>query len=115
MTASIKMAWRRQPSEKGLASVGQGERGWDLWLGKIEKVAYVRPCYRSWSREKVGYYCVVRSDLPGMTIILVNTAADPATTIEQAVKDAEAHVKQHIPDAKINRAALTKAGISLPG
>lgn len=111
---TIKMAWRRQPNETGLRRVGQGERGWELWYGKAERVGSVSPRYRGWGREKEGYYWVARLDLPEITLPLMNTASTPTATPGQAIAEMEKYVRSHIPSAKISRAALTKAGIEIP-
>lgn len=39
--AGTILRWRRQPSEKGLALVCQGWRGYDLWRGE-QRIASVR-------------------------------------------------------------------------
>lgn len=108
---TIKMTWRRQPNETGLRRVGQTERGWELRMGTVD-VASTHPKYRGWSREKEGYYWVARLDIP--EIPLMNTAGDPVSAPGRAIKDVEDYVKKYIPNAKINRAALTKAGIEIP-
>lgn len=47
------LRWRKQPSERGLARICQGARGWDLQRGG-EVLAQVRYCYRD--RENVVYF-----------------------------------------------------------
>lgn len=110
---TIKMAWRREPNEEGLRRVGQGERGWDLWSGK-SRVGSVRPKYENWGRIKVGYYWVARWDSPNPTIPLMNTASTPTQNVGQAIADLEKYIRTYLPSVKINRAALTKAGIEIP-
>lgn len=109
----MKMAWRRQPSEEGLRRVGQGERGWELWCDK-SRVGYVCPKYEGWGRTRDGYFWVARWDPPNPVIPLMNTASTPTQTPGQAISDLEKYIQTHIPTVKINRAALTKAGIEIP-
>lgn len=113
-TSAIKMVWRRQPNAMGLARVGQGERGWELWCGKESRVGYIGPKYEGLGRIRNGYFWVARWDPPNPIIPLMNTASTPTQTPGQAIADLEKYIRAHIPSVKINRAALTKAGIEIP-
>ena len=75
------MTWSRIPKERGLAAVGQGERGWILKRDG-ERIATVDVLYRNWSRVKTGYYFYARAGL-----VSINTAArqdPPFETAEEA-------------------------------
>lgn len=63
----MRLTWSREPREKGLAAVCQGERGWHLKAdGKM--IGTVRPHYKGFSREKIGYYWYARSDELGIPV-----------------------------------------------
>lgn len=88
----LLMTWRRQPGEKGLASIGQSERGWDLRIAG-EDVAAVRPRVRGF-RETEGWYFYGRDD--ARDVPLENTANAPVGTPEEAMSAAEAHFAAHL-------------------
>lgn len=78
------LRWRKQPSERGLARIGQLPRGVDLRRGG-ECLACVRPTSQSgeawfW-RARIGDEST-------------NTACRPQPTIEEAQAEAEAWVRE---------------------
>lgn len=75
--------WRKQPSEKGLARVVQGLRGFDL-AEKGEIIIQVRPLYQGFGREVKGWYWYGLGK---------NTATAPKTTPDEAKAEAMAHFK----------------------
>lgn len=71
-TRSPTLRWRREPRERGLAGVVQGELGYQLWLGS-ERIATVAVYYEFGRHSrKLGYYWVARNDALGVP--LRNTA-----------------------------------------
>lgn len=79
----MSLRWKRQPKDKGLAGVCQGERGFDLCENGIT-IGYVRPLFKGLSREKVGYYWYGCSK---------NTSNVPVETIEEAKSKCLEHCK----------------------
>lgn len=112
---TIRMSWKRQPRDTGLAGVAQGWRGWDLNVGKAN-VGYVRARRGLVRSQPSEFYWVARCDKPNVP--LMNSAASSAIlaqTPAAAVAELEAYVKLHLPDATFNRSALTRAGaVELP-
>lgn len=60
-----RLSWRKQPSEQGLASVGQRERGFELRYGDVD-VASVTPVTNGMSRQTTGWYYCARADEYGV-------------------------------------------------
>lgn len=90
---SVVLRWKRQSYERGLASVGQGPRGWNLcW--KCDVLGYVRPKYAGFGRHIVGWFFVARHDTRGVP--LENTASTPATDSAQARQQAAEYVLKHL-------------------
>lgn len=52
----MKLTWRRQKRESGLAGVCQGTRGYELWADGKTIIAHVAPLYKGWTREQIGWY-----------------------------------------------------------
>ena len=80
----MRLTWKRQANEQGLARVSQGERGYDLRLAS-KAIAHVR-AIRSIDRRTMGYYwsCPETELSPWR-----NTVAERNTfaTIEEAKSD----------------------------
>lgn len=90
----LRMQWRRQPNETGLARVIQAPRGWDLRAtGSIAKLASVRP-KTDMSRSVRGWYFYGGDDTRGVPT--ENTAAHGAKTPEDAMAQAERHFLTHL-------------------
>lgn len=94
-----QLRWRRQPRATGLASVCQGERGYELTYGG-ERVASVAPAYKGWSREREGYYWSALSDALG--VALRNTAGEGLLyeTIEEAKEACRAYVREQLEEER---------------
>jgi hypothetical protein len=86
-----RLTWKRQPNEKGLARVCQGERGWILSVdGKA--VCRVAVAYKGWSKDKLGYYWYGSSESLG--IAHRNTCNSPVPTAEEAKAECERYVRE---------------------
>jgi hypothetical protein len=88
-----RITWRRQPRERGLRGVAQGERGYELRYGE-EHLGGAYPRYVGWGQEKVGYYCHGRWDAMGVP--LLNTCEHPVPTIEEAKAQLSAHFAEYL-------------------
>ena len=88
--SALRLSWRREPSEKGLARVCQGERGRDLHVDGA-RVAMVRPYTEGLSRERRGYYWYGGNGVHG--IPGKNTHATPTKTQQEACDEAEAYIR----------------------
>ncbi len=90
----MRLTWRREPSETGLARVIQGARGAILKCDG-EDVAHVS-ALRSWERygEYVGWYYYGSSERLG--IPHANTCRAPVATMDQAKVACEAYVRKHL-------------------
>jgi hypothetical protein len=100
--------WKRQPNARGLARVGQGERGWELWTGD-KRVGSVSVRYVGFGRERSGYYAVVREDSLG--VLLINTCGEPVPSIPDAMTQAEEHIRKALGDRyspRFNRSAYIR-------
>lgn len=86
----MRLTWKRQESEKGLAAVCQGERGYDLRIDG-QCVGRVRPVEK-WGGG--GYWWYAVSEEHG--IPLKNTALSPMPTIGEAKALCLAYVKEHL-------------------
>lgn len=92
-------AWRfrvtvkRQESERGLARVCQGPRGWDVRVNG-HTVIRVRPSYRNFSRVVDGWYFYGASDDLG--ILHINTCGELGVPEESAKVRALAYVKEQL-------------------
>lgn len=85
-----RMTWRKQPNERGLASVGQVPRG-KILKRDGEDIAHVYPSMEGWSRHTVkGWYFVARSDRQG--IPLMNSSTEPAESMGMAMEQCRAYV-----------------------
>lgn len=89
MTSKPRLAWRKQPRERGLAAICQGERGYELRLAG-ETVMAVAPKTEPFNRYVVtGWYWY------GLG---ANTARVPVATPEiakaQALQYAKAKLKE---------------------
>lgn len=88
---SARLTWSKEPSEKGLAAVCQGERGRILKVNGSE-VGYAGAVYQGWSRVVAGYYWYASDGKLG--IAHRNTADSPVATLEDAQKACEAYVRE---------------------
>lgn len=86
----MRLTWRKQPSERGLASVCQSPRG---LICKVdgEDVADVSPLPVGFHRYD-GWYWVAVSDFH--PIPLKNTCKAPCKTIDEAKAQAERYVRE---------------------
>lgn len=88
----MRLTWSREPRERGLAGVCQGERGKDLKLSGC-RIAYVRTFGRYHPLYGRGlWYWVASSDKDG--IPLRNTCGAPNSTLEDAQQACEAYVRE---------------------
>lgn len=91
----MRVTWKKEPDETGLARVVQGPRGVDLRVNG-KRVAYVRPHLVA-SREYKGWWWCARSDEHG--IPLRNTATTPVATMEEAKAACEQYVRSVLGEA----------------
>lgn len=80
----VRLSWRKQPNETGLARVCQGTRGFELRQGK-ETLAVVAVLGGRYSRGPWYWYGMGR-----------NTASQPAPTFDTAKAEALAWVKSQL-------------------
>lgn len=92
-----RLFWRREPREKGLAGVCQGERGYHLMF-QGSRIGSVNVRYgHGFSLTKEGYYWSARLDVNGESKIpLKNTCNNFVPTIEQAKAECEAYVRSFL-------------------
>lgn len=81
--------WRNEPRERGLASVAQLERGYELWEGG-KRLVRVGPITKPWTREITGWFFVSY-----IGSAYINTCGDPASTKEEAKAQADAWYCEH--------------------
>lgn len=81
----MRLTWRKQKNETGLARVVQSPRGYDLCLGGVSIIS-VRPCFNWPSRDIAGWYFY------GMG---TNTARRPKPTMEEAKEEAKKYFLEH--------------------
>jgi hypothetical protein len=88
-----RLSWRKEPNERGLASIGQPPRGYELRFdGK--QIAGVSPLFAGWSRDIKGWYYCARSDEYGVP--LMNTCSGkPFATKDEAKAACDAYVRKH--------------------
>lgn len=84
------MRWKKEPSEKGLARVIQGPRGYWLRDGET-RLASVRPI----DRGGQAWYWVAGWDAKDR-IPHKNTCGEPTDSVESAKAEAMAYVKHHL-------------------
>lgn len=86
----MRITWRKQPNEKGLASVGQGPRGAILRVDG-EDIGHVSASCKGLAFRWDGWYWVARSD---GKVPLKNTASESKyyKDIEDAKRDCKAYV-----------------------
>lgn len=89
MSARLRITWKKEPNETGLASIGQSPRGYDLRING-EHVGSVRPNRIGFERRWVGWWWYAVSDKHGIT--LRNEARAPLKTIEEAKDACKAYV-----------------------
>lgn len=85
----MRITWKKEPNETGLARIGQSPRGYDLNIDG-ERVGSVRPHRVGWERRWDGWWWCARSDKHG--IPLRNEASNPLKTIEEAKDACKAYV-----------------------
>lgn len=83
----MRLVWRKQPSETGLARVTQGPRGFELRLGK-EIVMRVAPL-----TDRTARYTILGWYWYGMGM---NTVHKPCATAEEAKNQAKAAYQELI-------------------
>ena len=86
----MSMRWKKESSEKGVASVIQGPRGYWLREGDT-RLASVRPLDRS----GVAWYWVAGWDARDR-IPHKNTCGEPTDSLESAKAQAVAYVRQNL-------------------
>lgn len=96
----MRLTWKREPRETGLAAICQGERGFHLNLNGIN-IGSVSPLYKGFGRDKIGYYWCVGS-APEIKLPYRNTAnRRPAyATVEEAKEACKAYVLECLESAK---------------
>jgi len=87
----MKITWKKQPSETGLARVCQAPRGADLRIDGV-RVMSVRPAGRGLGRSVSGWYWYGSSEALG--IPHTNTCDTPLPTLEEAKAACEASVRE---------------------
>lgn len=92
---SLRLRWRREERERGLAGTCQGERGYDLMYGN-QRVGSARVAYVGWSRNVAGYYHYCQWG--GESI---NTCDELVPTIDEAKAQAMAWARERIQAAPI--------------
>lgn len=85
-----RLRFRREPYKTGLAAVGQGIRGYELYYGDI-LMASVRPAQK---HSDSSWYWHTMAAKP-----YANTCYE-CTALEQAKEAARAHVKKYIESLK---------------
>lgn len=80
MKTKIRLAWKKEEAERGLARVGAAPRGYDLRAAGV-KYASVRPLGGGW-RPLLGWYFVAGWD---GGIAHFNSCAKPIPTVDEAM------------------------------
>ena len=93
----LKLTWRKEPNETGLAGVTQSPRGAELRLNgkEVGSVAAIRISFQVYK----GWYWLAGNEpteeLP-FTIPRRNTCGKPVDTMEEAKNRCEAFVRKHL-------------------
>lgn len=95
----MRLTWRREPHETGLASVCESPRGWILKLDG-EDVGHVSMCRVGW-QEYRGWYWYARSD--DDRIRPRNTSGEPVSTDVEAKASCRAYVVECLAKAAGSR------------
>lgn len=90
----MRLTWKREPRETGLASITQGERGYDLNLGG-ERIGGAYPSYNGWNRhDVVGWMWVAGDEKHG--IEHRSSHLTPVATMEEAKERCIAYVRAQL-------------------
>jgi hypothetical protein len=107
--ANVRLTWKRQANESGLAGVCQQERGWDLRANGV-CVASVRPARRGFERDTVGWWWSCPSD-DTRGIGWKNTASAAVKTPEEARDACEYYIRKAMNLPARKATATKKAGM----
>jgi len=94
----MKVTFRKQPNEPGLARVCQGPRGYVVSVDGIA-VGNVSPLSRGFGSSVIGWYWVVGT-YPKYGIPLTNTYRSPKPTKEEARDECKAFIREHMEASK---------------
>lgn len=91
MKSSFRLTWSREPAERGLARICQGERGRIL---KVNGVVVGHVSALGGRFNKAGYYWYAGHEALGVPSR--NTADDPCPTQEEAVRQCALYVRSFL-------------------
>ena len=88
-----RLRFRREPNEKGLASIGQGPRGYELWYGD-ERLGSAHEITEGVARLGTGLFYWSVGTFEQLGITYRNTAGTPVATMEAAKTELRDYIEK---------------------